>query len=92
MLPKGVKPIGVKWVLKTKLNEDGDVEKFKARVVEKGYAQRHGIDYTEVFALVARLDTIRVIVAMATQLCWEVFQLNVNSTFLHGQLKEKVFV
>ena len=79
-------------MFKTKLSEDGDVEKFKARLVAKGYAQRHGIDYTEVFAPVARLDTIRVILAMAAQFYWEVFQLDVKSAFLHKELKEKVFV
>lgn len=85
VLPKGVKPIGVKWVFKTKLNEDGNMEKLKARLVEKGYGQRHGIDYTKVFALVARLDIIRVILAMAAQFNWEIFQLDVKSAFLHGE-------
>lgn len=46
MLPKGITPIGVKWVYKTKLNEDGNVEKYKARLVAKGYAQCYGVDYT----------------------------------------------
>lgn len=67
VIPKETKPIGVKCVFKTKLNEDGIVEKFKARLVAKGYAQRHGIDYTEVFAPVTRLDTIRVILAIVAQ-------------------------
>ena len=89
VLPKGVKPIRVKWVFKTMLNEDGDVEKFKARLVAKGYAQHHGIDYTEVFAPMARLYTICVILAMDAQFCEEVFQLDVKSAFLHGELKEK---
>ena len=52
--PKGKKKIGVKWVFKTKLNENGEVDKCKAQLVAKGYAQQHGIDYTEVFAPVAR--------------------------------------
>ena len=92
VIPKDIKPIGVKWVFKTKLNEDGTVEKFKARLVAKGYAQCHGIDYTEVFAPVARLNTIRVILAIAAQFSWEVFQLDVKSDFLHGELKEEVYV
>lgn len=92
ILPEGIKPIGVKWVFKTKLNENGNVEKFKARLVAKGYAQRHGVDYTEVFAPVARLDTIRTILAIAAEYSWAVFQLDVKSAFLHGELKEEVFV
>jgi hypothetical protein len=64
-LPKGMKKIGVKWVFKTKLNENGEVDKCKARLVAKGYAQQHGIDYTEVFAPVARWDTIRMVIALA---------------------------
>lgn len=92
MLPKGVKSIGVKWVFKTKLNEDGNMEKLNARLVEKGYAQRHGIDYSKVFSPVAILDIIRVILAMAAQFNCEIFQLDVKSAFLHGELKEEVFM
>lgn len=91
-LPKGVKPIGVKWVFKTKLNEEGNVEKHKARLVAKGYAQNYGIDYTEVFAPVARLDTVRTILAVAAKSSWDVFQLDVKSAFLHGELKEDVYI
>ena len=64
-LPKGMKKIGVKWVFKTKLNENGEVDKCMARLVAKGYAQQHGIDYTKVFAPVARWDTIRMVIAIA---------------------------
>jgi hypothetical protein len=52
--PEGIKIIGVKWIFRTKLNEKGEVDKCKARLVVKGYAQRHGMDYNEVFATVAR--------------------------------------
>ena len=64
-LPIGAKKIGVKWVYKTKINESREVEKYKARLVAKGYAQEYGIDYNEVFALVARWDTIHMVLALA---------------------------
>ena len=91
-LPKGVNSIGVKWIFKTKLNENGEIDKCKARLVEKGYAQQYGIDYTEVYAPVARLDTIRIIIALAAQQDWSIFQLDVKSAFLHGDLSEEVYV
>ena len=90
--PKGAKPIGVKWVFKTKLNEKGNVDKYKARLVVKGYSQREGIDYKEVFAPVARWDTIRAIIALAAHKRWHVFQLDVKSAFLYGELNEEIFV
>jgi hypothetical protein len=91
-LPEGVNSIGVKWIFKTKLNESGEIDKCKARLVAKGYAQQYGIDYTEVYAPVARLDTIRLIIALAAQEGWSIFQLDVKSAFLHGELSEEVFV
>ena len=66
-LPTGAKKIGVKWVYKTKLNENGDLAKHKANLVAKGYAQQYGVDYIEVFAPVARMDTVHMIIALATQ-------------------------
>ena len=81
-----------KWIYKTKLNENGEIDKYKARLVAKGYAQQYGVDYTEVFAQVARLDTIRLILALAAQHSWDVFQLDVKSAFLHGELNEEVSV
>ncbi|CAL1408013.1 unnamed protein product [Linum trigynum] len=80
-LPAGVIPIGVKWVFRTKLKEEGSVDKFKARLVAKGYSQQHGIDYTEVFAPVARWDTIRTFLALAAHHGLTVFQLDVKSAF-----------
>jgi hypothetical protein len=68
-----MKKIGVKWVFKTKLNEKGEVDKHKARLVVKGYAQRQGIDYSEVFSPVARWDTIRMLLSLAALRGWEVF-------------------
>ena len=68
-----MKKIRVKWVFKTKLNEKGEVDKHKARLVVKGYAQRQGIDYSEVFSPVARWDTIRMLLSLAALRGWEVF-------------------
>lgn len=91
-LPKGAKCIGIKWIYKTKLNERGKVDKLKARLVAKGYSQEHGIDFTEVFAPVARMDTVRMVIAKAAQNGWKIFQLDVKSAFLHGALQEDVYV
>jgi hypothetical protein len=91
-LPKGEKTIGVKWVYKTKLNEKGEVEKYKARLVAKGYKQEYGVDYKEEFAPVARMDTVRLIISMAAQNSWPIYQLDVKSAFLHGELEEEVYI
>lgn len=91
-LPKGGKTIGVKWVYKTKLNENGEIEKHKARLVAKGYARQYEVDYTEVFALLALMETIRLVIVLAAQRGWSTYQLDVKSTFLHGKLNEEVFV
>ena len=91
-LPVRAKAIGVKWIYKTKLNELGEVDKFKARLVVKGYAQEYGVDYTEVFAPVARMDTVRLIIVVAAQKGWGIYQLDVKSAFLFGEVKEDVFV
>ena len=91
-LPAGTKKIGVQWIYKTKLNEAGKVDKFKARLVAKGYIQQHGVDYTEVFASVARMNTIWMIIALTAKKGWPIYQLDVKSAFLHGELSEELFV
>lgn len=91
-LPTGAKPIGLKWFFKVKRNPDGSVNKYKARLVAKGYVQRHGVDFDEVFAPVARIETIHFILALAASKNWEVHHLHVKTAFLHGELKEIVYV
>ena len=84
--------IRVKRVYSTKLNVDGSINKNKARLVVKGYNQVFGMDYSDTFALVTRLDTIRLLLAVAAQNDWRVYQLDVKSAFLNGYLQEEIYV
>jgi hypothetical protein len=90
-LPSGHMSIGLKWVYKLK-DSHGKIVKHKARLVTKGYVQKEGVDFEEAFALVARLDSVRLLLALATQESWEVHHRDVKSTFLNGDLKEEVYV
>ncbi|KAH9726136.1 hypothetical protein KPL70_008141 [Citrus sinensis] len=91
-LPKGHKAIGVKWVYKTKRNAKGEIKRHKAKLVAKGYSQKTGIDYDEVFALVARLETIILIISLAAQNKWKIFQMDVKFAFLNRFLEEEVYI
>jgi len=92
MLPAGHKAIGLKWVFKVKKDPDGNIIKHKARLVAKGYAQREGVDFEEVFAPVARIETVRLLIALAAQKGWQVHHMDVKSAFLNGDLMEEVYV
>ena len=91
-LPQGRRAIGLKWVFKVKRDEYDAVVRHKARLVVKGYAQRHGIDYDEVFAPVARMEAVRLLLALAAHEGWEVHHMDVKTAFLNGDLQEEVFV
>lgn len=82
----------MKWVFKIKRNADGSINKYKARLVAKGYVQQHGIDYEEVIAPVARIETICLLISLAASRGWEIHHLDVKTAFLHGELKETVYV
>jgi hypothetical protein len=90
--PEDKTVIGLKWVYKTKYKEDGTIQKHKARLVAKGYSQKPGVDFNETFAPVARMETIRIVLALAAQLELPVYQLDVKSAFLNGELQEEVYV
>jgi hypothetical protein len=83
-LPKDKKVIRCKWVYKIKHNADGSVSRNKARLVTKGYAQTYGIDYEETYSLIAKMTTVRTIIAMAVAKGWSLHQMDVKNAFLHG--------
>jgi hypothetical protein len=91
-LPTGRKPIGSKWVFIKKLNAEGKVEKYKARLVAKGYSQVEGIDFGEIFSSVAKLTSIRLLLSVAAAFDFEIEQMDVKTTFLHGDLEEEIFM
>lgn len=91
-LPAGAKAIGLKWIFKVKRNADGTINKYKSRLVAKGYIQRYRIDFEEVFAPVTRIETVRFLIALAASNGWEIHHLDVKTAFLHGDLKETVYV
>jgi hypothetical protein len=90
--PVHKKVISVKWIFKTKLHADENNNKHKARLVVKGYSQEPGIDFTDTFAPVSRLDTIKLLLALVAQNGWYIFQFDVKSTFLNGVLNEEIYV
>ncbi|GKB34868.1 putative ribonuclease H-like domain-containing protein [Tanacetum coccineum] len=91
-LPKGHRAIGTKWVYKNKKDERGIVIRNKARLVAQGHTQEEGIDYDEVFAPVARIEAIRMFLAYASYMGFMVYQMDVKSAFLYGQIEEEVYV
>jgi hypothetical protein len=90
--PKNKNVIGTKWVFINKLNEDGQVTKNKARLVCKGYTQVEGIEFEETFFLVSRMEAIRFLLDYACSNNIKVYQMDVKSSFLNGELEEEVHI
>ncbi|KAH9647728.1 hypothetical protein KPL70_025300 [Citrus sinensis] len=91
-LPRGRKAIGNKWVYKIKRDGNNQVERYRARLVVKGYAQKEGIDFNEIFSPVVRLTTVRIVLAMCATFDLHLEQLDVKTAFLHGELEEEIYM
>ena len=91
-IPKDKNVIGAKWVFRNKLDENGKISRNKARLFCKGYAQIEGVDFDETFALVARIEAIRIFLAYSTFKVFKMYQMDVKMTFINGYLDEEVYV
>ena len=90
--PYGCKPIGCKWVFKKKLRPDGTIERYKVRLVAKGYTQKECEDFFDTYSPVARLTTIRVLLFLVASYGLIVHQMDVKTAFLNGELKEEIYM
>ena len=91
-LPPGYKPLSSKWVFKRKRKVDGSIEKYKARLVIKGYKQTEGLDYFDTYSSVTKINSIRMVLAIAALRNLEVHQMDVKTAFLNGDLDEEIYM
>jgi Reverse transcriptase (RNA-dependent DNA polymerase) len=84
--------VGCKWVYSVKHNPEGKVDRYKARLVAKGYTQTYGVDYEETFSPVAKMNIVRTLISCVVNFGWDLCRLDVKNAFLHGDLKEEVYM
>lgn len=87
-----INPIGCKWVFSIKLKFDGSLDWYKARLVALGNHQEYGIDYEKTFAPIAKMTTVRMILAIVASQDWFIHQMDVKNAFLHEDLKEEIYM
>jgi hypothetical protein len=92
ILPKGVNLVSTKWVFTVKVKSDGTLDRFKARLVARGFSQIYGIDYFETFAPTVRMDTLRIFLAVAALKDWELIHMDVKNAFTESHLKEQIYL
>ncbi|KAL0832337.1 hypothetical protein ABMA28_001770 [Loxostege sticticalis] len=81
-----------KWVFDIKRNQDGEVERYKARLCARGFTQIHGLDYKEIFSPTTRYELIRILLSLSAEYNWKIRQLDVKTAFLYGHLDEDIFM
>ncbi|GJW15160.1 pol polyprotein [Tanacetum coccineum] len=91
-LPPGCKPLGYKWIFKKKMKADGTIDKYKTRLVIKGFRQREGLYYFDTYSPVTRITSIRMILAIAALRNLEVYQMDVKTAFLNRDLEEEIYM
>jgi len=91
-LLKGKKPIGYKWVFKTKRNSKGNIERYKTRLVAKGFTKREGIDYKETFCSIFMEDSFKIIMTLVAHFDLELYQIDVKTAFLNGDIEEEIYM
>ena len=91
-LSQGCKTLRCKWIFKKKMKEDGSIEKYKTRLVVKGYKQKEGLDYFDIYSPVTRITFIQMLIAIATRNNFEIHQMDVKTTFLNGELDEEIYM
>ena len=91
-LPADRKEVGSKWVFKVKMNSNGSIERYKACLLAQGYSEQEGLDYDETFSPVMRFESVRSVIALAAMNNLRLHQMDITTAFLHGDLKEEVYM
>ena len=91
-LPKGKRALKNKWVFRCKIITNRSEPRYKAQLVVKGFDQMKGIDFDEIFSLVVKMSSIKVVLSLAAKINLEIKQLDVKTTFLHGDLEEEIYM